>query len=105
MKIFFGAVLGFLAAIVVAAGVRVLARSEAWPRRASRAFAMVLPERTQPSARVDRRAFAVHTDKPRTERELDERQEQRRERLTLLTATLELKPVERLNNSEKQLFQ
>ena len=99
IKTFFAALLGVLAAIAIAAGVLLLTRS-------ARLHPPLRTDSTElrraEAEREARRAIAERDD---AERQMDEFQEQRRERLALLAATLGARPAVRLTTSEKQLFQ
>ena len=107
MKTFSAVFLGFLAAAIVLLGaVVIVARSEAWQRRtAELAKLLGRDDDKLRTARADRDSARPGGDVPRADREVRELQEQRRERLTLLTATLGVRPIARLTDTEKQLFQ
>ena len=107
MKAFFAALLGLLA-IAVALPVLVFGVGPfgSWKERTA-GLANYLPgdESRARAQQAERDAAHSREEKRRAQREIDELQEQRRERLTLLTATLGVRPVGSLTRTEKQLFQ
>ena len=56
-------------------------------------------------AQAEREATREREERRREQQQLDELQEQRRDRLTLLTATLGVQPIARVTRTEAQLFQ
>ncbi|HSH39395.1 MAG TPA: hypothetical protein VK993_11475 [Chthoniobacterales bacterium] len=109
MKTFLAAFLGFLAAgVLLLAVLLVLGGSNLWQRRAAKLVEWVERERpATPTPRVDREAARLDVQRRRADRdrEDEELQEQRRERLALLTATLRVKPIARVGAAETHLFQ
>ena len=97
IKTFFAALVGVLAAIVIAAGVLLLTGSLHPPLRTDRTELQ--------RAEAEREARRAMTERHDAERQMVEVQEQRRERVALLAATLGARPAMRLTTAEKQLFQ
>lgn len=107
MRTFFAAFLGFLAAgVVLLIALSVLDESDTWRSRTARLMDWARPDdRRTDTARRDREAQRLQAQRRRANGEHDELQEQRRERLALLTATLRTKPIARLAAAETHLFQ
>ena len=99
MKGSFAAIVAVVAAAFIAAVVFTIA-----PRFAT-SFGGA-PETAAREARTEREATREREERRRAqEQQLDEWQEQRRERLTALAATLGVPPVVRVTRAEAQLFQ
>lgn len=109
MRTFFAAFLGLLAAgVLLLVGLWVLSGSDLWQRRSARSVEWVQrDERAIAPAKVHPEAARMHAHRRRADRdrEHEELQEQRRERLALLTATLQTRPIARLAAAETHLFQ
>jgi hypothetical protein len=107
MRTFFAALLGFVAAgVLFAVALFTLGNSDAWQARAAALIELIRrddrgersPDPRREQTRLDERQRRAHQQQ-------GELQEQRRERLTLLTATLRADPIARLAAAETHLFQ
>ena len=107
MKAFFAALLGVLAAGVLwVALVSILRPTDIWRwRPAPETEWLQRNGGRSKTATAAREALQVQQQRWRADREHDELQEQRRERLALLSATLRTTPIARLAPAEMHLFQ
>ena len=107
MRTFFAAFLGFLAAaVLLLVGLSLLGGPDIQRWRTARMMERVpRDDRRDETATADREAKRRQTQRLSADKEQDELQEQRRERLALLTATLRTRPIARLAAAETHLFQ
>lgn len=109
MKTFFAAFLGFLAAgMVLIVGLWVLHGFDRGRPRSARLFEWSgRDQHTVRAAQPDHKAARTQTQRRHADRnrKSDELQEQRHERLALLTATLRTNPIAQLTAAEMHLFQ
>lgn len=107
MKTFAAALLGALVAIVLLGGALWLAAGsgDVWQYRTARLLNLVRrDDRMIQRNDVRRDVVRVREPRERSDQQRDELQEQRRERLVLLTATLRTRPIGPLTPAEKHLF-
>ena len=105
MKTFLAALLGAVAAILLlVASFWLLDGSAAWRYPTGRLLNL-LPRDDRASEQAHDEAARLRQQRQRADRQRDELQDQRRQRLALLAATLRTRPLGPLTAAEKHLFQ